>query len=71
MRARSGNQMFGNRFDLHNEGHAAITLGVADTDGTPLLGGGAAVAVEGPDGGASARGPGGVKRRVTRRYGAG
>lgn len=35
--SRSGNQTFGNRFDLHNEGHAAITLGVADADGTPLL----------------------------------
>jgi hypothetical protein len=36
-RSRSGNLSFGNRFDLRNDGHAAITLGVADGDGTPLL----------------------------------
>jgi hypothetical protein len=36
-RFRTGPQHFGNRFHLRNEGHAAITLSVADTDGTPLL----------------------------------
>jgi hypothetical protein len=36
-RARSGDQQFGNRFDLRNEGHTAIGLAVADADGTPLL----------------------------------
>jgi hypothetical protein len=35
--ARSGNQRFGARFDLRNEGHPAIGLAVADADGTPLL----------------------------------
>jgi hypothetical protein len=36
--SRSGAQTFGNRWDLHNEGHAAITLGVTDpADGTPLV----------------------------------
>jgi hypothetical protein len=34
---RSGPQQFGDRFDLRNEGRAAITLGVADQDGSPLL----------------------------------
>lgn len=36
-RSRSGNQLFGTRFDLANDGATAIGLAVADTDGTPLL----------------------------------
>jgi hypothetical protein len=36
-RSRTGGQHFGNRFDVTNNGHAAVTLGVTDTDGTPLI----------------------------------
>jgi hypothetical protein len=36
-RSRSGGQKYGNRWDLKNDGHAAITLAVNDLDGTPLI----------------------------------
>ncbi|HEY6761007.1 MAG TPA: hypothetical protein VI318_16035 [Baekduia sp.] len=35
--ARSGPQQFGDRFDVDNDGHSSLTLGVTDVDGTPLI----------------------------------
>ncbi|WCB96601.1 hypothetical protein DSM104299_05365 [Baekduia alba] len=36
-RSRSGGQKFGDRFDLDIDGHTALSLAAADTDGTPLV----------------------------------